>query len=74
MSEPNHLVVLRRSLTLLEEAVPLISDEHDRQIIEEHAKLMRLNIRRLEEWAKEQEAIRTQGDQAFESELKCGEA
>jgi hypothetical protein len=57
MDEPIHLATLRRSLALLEEAIPEISDGRDKQIISEHATLMRLNIRRLEEWAKEHKPI-----------------
>ena len=74
MCESTHLATLRKCLAQCEEALPEIHDHHDRQIMEDHAKLLRLDIRRMEEWEQKQKAIRTQGGKAFESELKCGEA
>ena len=74
MCESTHLATLRKCLAQCEEALPEIHDHHDRQIMEDHAKLLRLDIRRMEEWEQKQKAIKAQGGQAFESELKCGEA
>jgi hypothetical protein len=74
MSEPSHLEILRRSLAQCEEALPEIHDHYGQQIMEDHADLLRADIRRLEAWEKKQEAIRAQGGETFGSELKCGEA
>ena len=55
MPEPSHIAVLKTCLAQCEEAIPLISDEHDRQIVEDHANLLRTDIRRLEEWEAKQQ-------------------
>ena len=48
MDESTHLVTLRKCLAQCEEALPEIHDHHDRQIMEEHADLLRADIRRME--------------------------
>jgi len=54
MLEPSHIAVLRKCLAQCEEAIPLISDVHDRQIEVDHAELLRVDIRRMEEWEAKQ--------------------
>jgi hypothetical protein len=60
MEESTHIAALRKCLAQCEEAMPEIHDRHDRQIMEEHAALLRIDIRRMEEWEKKQEARRVQ--------------
>jgi len=57
MSEPTYLATLRTCLAQCEEALPLISDAHDKQILEDHAFLLRSDIRRMEKWERKQEKI-----------------
>jgi len=59
MNEPGHIAVLKKCLAQCEEAIPLISDVHDRQIEVDHADLLRVDIRRMEEWEAKQARIKT---------------
>jgi hypothetical protein len=74
MDESTHLATLRKCLAQCEEALPEIHDHHDRQIVEEHAELLRTDIRRMEEWEKKQDAIRAQTETAFDNGAPCGGA
>jgi len=60
MDESTHLATLRKCLAQCEEALPEIHDHHDRQIMQDHADLLRADIRRMEEWEQKQDAIRAQ--------------
>jgi len=60
MPEPGHIAVLERCLAQCEEAIPLISDAHDRQIEIDHAELLRVDIRRMKEWNAKQTRIKTE--------------
>ena len=57
MGEDNHIAVLRECLRQCEEAIPLIHNLHDREIEEDHADLLRTDIRRMEEWEAKQKRI-----------------
>jgi DNA repair exonuclease SbcCD ATPase subunit len=72
MDESTHLATLRKCLAQCEEALPEIHDHHDRQIMEEHAELLRADIRRMEEWEKNQEAIRVRNEIAYSNGAPCG--
>lgn len=74
MCESTHLATLRKCLAQCEEALPEIHDHHDRQIMEDHAKLLRLDITRMEEWEQEQKTIRVQTETAFNNGAPCGGA
>jgi len=74
MDESTHLATLRKCLAQCEEALPEIHDHHDRQIMEDHTKLLRLDIRRMEEWERKTDAgHRTTDTGPEKSDLKCGE-
>jgi uncharacterized circularly permuted ATP-grasp superfamily protein len=62
MTESSHLETLRKCLAQCEEALPEIHDHHDRQIMEEHADLLRTDIRRMEEWEKKQATVTIKTD------------
>ena len=59
MLEPGHIAVLEKCLAQCEEAIPLISDAHDRKIEVDHAELLRVDIRRMKEWDSKQARIKT---------------
>ncbi|MFA7333522.1 MAG: hypothetical protein WC130_04420 [Kiritimatiellia bacterium] len=73
MPESTHLATLRKCLAQCEEAAPLISDAHDKHILEDHAILLRTDIRRMEEWERRQDVIR-ENTLAFSNGAPCGGA
>lgn len=74
MTESSHLETLRKCLAQCEEALPEIHDHHDRQIMQDHANLLRADIRRMEELEKKQNAIRAQTEAAYSNGAPCGGA
>ena len=57
MIKNSHIAVLEKCLAQCEEAIPLISDLHDRQIEIDHAELLRIDIRRMLEWDAKQAKV-----------------
>ena len=67
MSESTHLLTLKKALAQCEEALSEISDRKDVQILSDHILLLKMDIRRMEDWAK-QDKVRTQN-----CNMECGE-
>ena len=74
MDESTHLATLRKCLAQCEEALPEIHDHYDFQIMQDHADLLRADIRRMEEREQKQDAIRAQTEAAFNNGAPCGGA
>lgn len=64
MSENGHIAVLKKCLAQCEEAIPLIHDRRDKQVMADHALLLKMDIQRMENWEREQTKIREQGQMA----------